>query len=39
MKRYNVQILAVLNDEERLIGEISLKILIDKFLSLCLAQE
>jgi len=38
MKRYNVQILAVLDDDERLIGEISLKILIDKFLSLCLAQ-
>lgn len=36
MKKHKVQILAVLDEENRLVGEISLKILIDKFLNLCL---
>ncbi|ABR53971.1 putative signal transduction protein with CBS domains [Methanococcus vannielii SB] len=35
MKNYNLQLLAVVNDENRLIGEISLRILINKFLELC----
>lgn len=35
MRRYNVQLLAVVDDEERLVGEVSLRILINKFLELC----
>ena len=35
MKKYNLQLLAVVNDEDRLIGEVSLRILINKFLDLC----
>jgi len=36
MKNYGVRILGVVDDDGKLVGEVNLKILIDKFLSLCL---
>ncbi|WP_459202489.1 CBS domain-containing protein [Methanococcus sp. CF] len=35
MKNYNLQLLAVVDDKNKLIGEVSLRILINKFLDLC----